>query len=166
MKIYERRFRSLRRAYELIGYLPPRDYSYGAINRSLRVLHHEHLAHIVSELTSVGARVDRDETTNLLTVNGEFTVALRIARCREIHEREYRWDIRFHTSLAPDITVGLRMAPGNTSILDYYIFPSIDVRSDRFRLAADDGLGLDLYRTPFLTPLINLSRPTLLPETA
>ncbi len=81
MKIYERRFRSLRRAYELIGYLPPRDYSYVAINRSLRVLHHEHLAHIVSELTSVGARVDRDETTNLLTVNGEFTVALRIARC-------------------------------------------------------------------------------------
>jgi DNA invertase Pin-like site-specific DNA recombinase len=164
MKIYERRFRGLRRAYELIGYIPAQDYSYVAINRSLRALHREHLSHIASELTSVGAFVDRDETTNLLTVNSEFTVALTIARCRQIHERGYRWDIRLNTSLAPDITVGLRMAPGNTSILDYYLFPSIDVLSNRFRLSADNGLGLDVYRTQYLTPLINLSRPTLLPE--
>jgi hypothetical protein len=34
------------------------------------------------------------------------------------------------------------MAPGNTSILDYYLFPCIDVLSNRFRLSADNGLGL------------------------
>lgn len=164
--IYASRFQSLRRAYELIGYTPARDYSYLAINRAIRVLHHEQLLHITNELTMVGAIVHRDLTTNLLTVNEEFTIALNIARCREIREREYRWVIRFETSLAPDITVGVRMAPGNTAILDYYLFPSIDVLSDRCRLAADNGFVLDVYRVPLLTSLINLARPTFLPEAA
>jgi DNA invertase Pin-like site-specific DNA recombinase len=164
--IYANRFQSLRRAYELIGYTPARDYSYLAINQAIRALHHRHLADITNELTTVGAIVHRDETTNLLTVNEEFTLALSIARCREIREREYRWVIRFDTSLAPDITVGLRMSPGNATILDYYFFPSIDVLSDRCRLAGDNSFVLDVYRAPFLTPLINLSRPTLLPEAA
>jgi hypothetical protein len=164
--VYANRFQSLRRAYELIGYTPARDYSYLAINRALRVFHNEHLAHITNELTAVGATVRRDPITDLLTVNEEFTLAVSVGRCREFREGEYRWVIRFDTSLDPDITVGARMAPGNMSILDYYLFPSIDVLSDHCHLAVQNGLVLDVYRAPLLTPLINLARPTLLPEAA
>jgi DNA invertase Pin-like site-specific DNA recombinase len=164
--IYAHRFQSLRRAYELIGYTPPRNYSYLAINRALRVFHNEHVAHITNELTAVGATVHRDQATDILTVNEEFTLSVSLARCRELHEGEYRWVIRFDTSLDPDITVGVRMAPGNTSILDYYLFPSMDVLSDHCRLAVQNGFVLDVYRATFLTPLINLARLTLLPEAA
>jgi DNA invertase Pin-like site-specific DNA recombinase len=164
--IYANRFQSLRRAYELIGYTPARNYAYLAINQAVRALHQEQLAHIADEFTKVGAVVRCDDATNILTVNEEFTLALSIARCREIREREYRWIIRFDTSLAPDITVGLRMSPGNAGILDYYLFPNIDVLSDRCRLAADNGFVLDVYRSPFLTPLIKLAKPTLVPEAA
>jgi hypothetical protein len=87
---YANRFRSLRRAYELIGYTPARDYSYLAINRAVRALHHEHVANITNELTAAGATVLRDQTTDLLTINEEFTLALSMARCRELHEKEYR----------------------------------------------------------------------------
>jgi len=163
---YASRFQSLRRAYELIGYALARDYSYLATNRALRTLHREHLTKIVSAMAAVGARVIRDPATDLLTVNDEFTVALAVARCREIREQEYRWIIRFDTSLDPDVTVGIRMAPGNESILDYYVFPSIDVLSDNCRLAADNGMVLDVYRTPDLRHLLDLARPTLLPEAA
>jgi len=164
--IYAHRFQSLRRAYELIGYTPPRNYSYLAINRALRVFHNEHVAHITNELTAVGATVHRDQATDTLTVNEEFTLSVSLARCRELHEGEYRWVMRFDTSLDPDITVGVRMAPGNTSILDYYLFPSMDVLSDHCRLAVQNGFVLDVYRATFLTPLINLARLTLLPEAA
>jgi len=164
--IYANRFRSLRRAYELIGYTPKHDYSYLAIDQAIRKLHRQQLANITNELTTVGAIVRRDETTNLLTVNEEFTLALSIARCREIREREYRWILRFDPSLAPDITVGLRMSPDNTGILDYYLFPGIDVLSDRCHLAADNGFVLDVYRSPFLTPLSRLARQKLVPEAA
>jgi hypothetical protein len=124
---YCNRFQSLRRAYELVGYTTTRDYSYLAINRALRAFHHEHLTLIKNQLAAVEANVRRDLTTDLLTINDEFTAALSIARCRELREGEYRWVLRFDTSLDPDITIGARMAPGNTTILDYYLFPSIDV---------------------------------------
>ena len=137
---YRHRFQSLRRAYELVGYAPQRDYSYLAINRALRILHQEHLVAITSELTAVGAVVRQDPSTDLLTINDEFTAALIISRCREIREGEYRWLIRFDTSLDPDITIGARMAPGNTTIMDYYLFPSIDVLSDQCRLAPENGI--------------------------
>jgi hypothetical protein len=54
---YRHRFQNLRRAYELVGYTPVRDYSYLAINRALRVLHQEHITQIISQLSSVGARL-------------------------------------------------------------------------------------------------------------
>jgi DNA invertase Pin-like site-specific DNA recombinase len=161
---YANRFHSLRRAYELVGYTPARDYSYLAINQALRTLHAEHVTHITKELTSAGASVHRNQNTDLITVNEKFTVALSIARCRELHDEEYRWVIRFDTSLDPDITIGARMAPGNKSILDYYLFPSIDVLSDHCRLATTNGLVLDVYHARDLTQLVNLARPTNLPE--
>ena len=163
---YASRFQSLHRAYELIGYTPAKDYSYLAINQALRSLHGSHVTHITNELTGTGASVRRDPVNALLTVNDEFTVALNIARCRTIREEEYRWVIKFDTSLDPDITIGARMAPDNKSILDYYIFPSIDVLADHCRLAQTNGLVLDVYHACDLKPLINLARPTLLPEAA
>ena len=90
---YANRFQSLRRAYELIGYTPARDYSYLAINQALRNLHGEHVTHITDELTRAGANVHRSQNTDLLTINEEFTVALSIARCRALHDEEYRWVI-------------------------------------------------------------------------
>jgi hypothetical protein len=162
---YANRFHSLRRAYELIGYTPARDYSYLAINQALRNLHDEHVTHITKELTSAGASVHRNQSTDLITVNEEFTVALSIARCRALHDEEYRWVIRFDTSLDPDITIGARMAPGNKDILDYYLFPSIDVLTDHCRLARTNGF-VDVYHARDLTPILNLARPTLLPEAA
>lgn len=163
---YASRFQSLRRAYELIGYAPARDYSFLAINRALRNRHQEHLNEIAAAMAAVGASVVRDPATDLLIVNHEFTVALTIARCREIREQEYRWIIHFDTSLDPDVTVSTRMAPGNNSVLDYYVFPSIDVLSDHCRLATDNGMVLDVYRTLDLRHLFDLARPTLLPEAA
>jgi DNA invertase Pin-like site-specific DNA recombinase len=163
---YCNRFQSLRRAYELVGYTTTRDYSYLAINRALRAFHYEHLTLITNQLAAVEANVRRDPTTDLLTINDEFTAALSIARCREIREGEYRWVLRFDTSLDPDITIGARMAPGNTTILDYYLFPSIDVLTDHCRLAPENGIVLDVYRVTDLASLVNLSRQTLLPEVA
>jgi hypothetical protein len=58
------------------------------------------------------------------------------------------------------------MAPGNATLLDYYVFPSIDVLSDKCRLAPENGIVLDVYRADNLDKLVNLSRQTLLPEVA
>jgi DNA invertase Pin-like site-specific DNA recombinase len=163
---YSHRFQNLRRAYDLVGYTPARDYSYLAINRGLRVLHEKHIMQIINQLSTAGARVHRDPANDLLTVNDEFTAGLSLARCREVREADQRWIVRFDTSLNPDITIAARMAPGNSTILDYYLFPSMDVLANRCRLARDNGFVLDVYRTTDLTPLIRIARTVLLPEAA
>ena len=163
---YCHRFQNLRRAYELIGYTPARDYSYLAINRALRALHQEHITFMTNQLSATGAHLHRDPTNDLLTINHELTIALSIARCREVREAEYRWIVRFETSLDPDITIAARMAPDNTKILDYYLFPSIDGLADQCRLAQDNGFVLDVYRATDLNPIIRLARRALLPEVA
>jgi DNA invertase Pin-like site-specific DNA recombinase len=163
---YRHRFQNLRRAYELVGYAPARDYSYLVINRALRILHQEHITQIISQLSTAGARIHRDPINDLLKINEEFTAALSLARCREVRESDFRWIVRFDTSLNPDITIAARMAPGNASILDYYLFPSMDVLANRCRLAQDNGFVLDVYRTTNLTPLVRIARTILLPEAA
>ncbi|MEQ1949106.1 MAG: recombinase family protein [Bryobacteraceae bacterium] len=163
---YRHRFQNLRRAYELIGYSPARDYSYLAINQSLRALHSSQITFIVDALAGVGATINRNPVNNLLTINREFTISVSISRCREIRQSEHRWVIRFDTSLDPDITVAARMAPGNIEIADYYLFPSLDIVEAQYRLARENGFALDAYRSANLQPLVRLARHSALPEVA
>jgi hypothetical protein len=143
---YRSRFKTLLRAYQLIGYTPQRDHSYIGINRRLRAYHRAQIEAIISELRAAGATVTADPATDLLTINEEFTASLVLARCREVSAGNCRWLLRLETSLAPDITVVARLEPGNQAILDYYLLPSIDQLSERLRLAPQNGLLLDVYR--------------------
>lgn len=156
---YRYRFGSLLRAYSLVGYLPRRDYRYIEINRSLRQLHPEMMVAIVADLEAVGATVDRDPETDLLEINGEFSLSVVIARCKQTPAGALRWRLRFDTGLNPDITVAVRMDPGNREPLDFYLFPRIDRASEQVRLAEENGLSLDAYRFDTLDLLYDLAAP-------
>jgi DNA invertase Pin-like site-specific DNA recombinase len=163
---YSHRFGSLIRAYRLVGYTPRRDYRYIEINRALRRLHPDMVAEIVAGLEAVGAAVEPEPETDLLVVNGEFSLSVVIARCKETPTGALRWRLRFDTGLAPDITVAVRMDAGNARPLDYYLFPCIDRAGDRLRLAEDNGLSLDAYRFETLDLLHDLAAPVRIREAA
>ena len=163
---YQGRFKSLLRAYQLIGYTPRRDFAYVKTNRLLREQHRTQIEAIISELKAGGATVRRDPTTDTLTVNDEFTTSLVLARCRETQRGNFRWIMRLDASLAPDITIGARLAAGNEAILDYYLFPSIDALAERIRLAPENGFVLDVYRFDDLSFFFSLSRRQTIEEAA
>ena len=163
---YAHRFQSLRRAYELVGYTPERDYSYLAVNKTLRLFYREHIKAIINQLGDVGAAVHQDPITGLLTINEEFTASLVLGRCREHGDGDHRWVIRFDASLDPDITIAARLDTANASILDYYLFPAIDVVSYCCSLAPENGIVLDVYRAKDLSGLFYLAQRTLLAEVA
>jgi DNA invertase Pin-like site-specific DNA recombinase len=144
--VYRRRFGSLLRAYELVGYEPGRDYRYIEINRALRGAHPQIVAEIVSGIARVGGSTVHDEVSDLLTVNGEFTISIAIARCFETAAGSLRWRIRLDAGLVSDITIVVRMDEFNSAPLDYYVLPSIDMNAPRLRLAEQNGLSLDAYR--------------------
>jgi DNA invertase Pin-like site-specific DNA recombinase len=144
--VYRRRFGSLLRAYRLVGYAPDRDYRYVEANRRLRAMHPEVVASVVSGLELAGGTVDRNPLTDLLSVNGEFTASVVIARHRSTAAGSSRWRIRLDTGLAPDVTIAVRMGAGNDAPLDYFVLPRIDMTEPHLRLADGNGLSLDGYR--------------------
>jgi DNA invertase Pin-like site-specific DNA recombinase len=143
---YRTRFGSLLRAYQLVGFVPDRDYRYVEINRQLRRLHPEIVAGTINALEAVGATAARDPQTDLLTVNGEFTASLVVVRCVQTTAGSLRWKVRLDTLLKPDLTIAVRMAPDNEMPHDYYLLPRLDMVGAMLRLCEHNGLSLDAYR--------------------
>lgn len=163
---YRSRFGSLLRAYRLIGYTPQRDYAYLEINRALRLRHPALIAEMSTGIERTGGWTVRDTSTDLLTVNGEFTASLVIARCKPTAAGTLRWHIRFDTGLCPDITVVARMDISNQYAHDYYVFPSIDFCAEALPILEDNGFTLDAYRVDSLDSFYQLAGRVRLQEAA
>lgn len=155
---YFHRFGGLLRAYELIGYKPTRDFRYLDANQQLREAYRDVIARVTDGFRSVGASIDQDPATDLLTINREFTVSLVIARCLPTPAGTLRWKIRFDTPLKPDLTVAIRMDAANTTPIDYYVLPLRDGQKATLRLAMHNGLWLDAFRCDTLDGLYAMAR--------
>lgn len=156
---YRSRFGSLLRAYRLIGYEPARDYRYVETNRQLRLMHPDVVRRTIKGLEAVGGIVEVDRKTDLLTVNGEVTIAIVICRCRSTPAGGMRWRIRLDAGLAPDITVVVRLEADNQTVRDHYLLPWIDVGPrGKIGMSEDNGLDVDAYRTNDLGPLYHMLR--------
>jgi hypothetical protein len=163
---YQGRFGSLLRAYQLIGFSPDRDYSYVEINRSLRALYPDAVAATIAGIESAGGRVERCASTDLLTINGEFTASIVIVRCQETGAGSLRWHVRFDTGLSPDITIAVRMDAENKGARDYYLLPKLDMTVPRVRLAENNGVSFDAYRFQNLDALFGMAARIGLMEAA
>lgn len=140
------RFGSLVRAYQLIGYTPPIDYSFIEINQYLRSRHPEMIQEVISALASLGVNVVRDPSTELLVLDQELTVSVVLARCVRTESGARRWMLRFEERLQPDLTIAVRMDDTNQAIKDYYLFPALDLEVAQLRLAENNHVLLDAYR--------------------
>lgn len=154
---YRSRFGSLLRVYALVGYRPDRDFRYIQINQRLRELFPLVVADIAMGIQAAGGVVAAPDSSGLMLVNGELSLSIVIARCRETPGGAYRWRLHFDTGLAPDITIAVRMDSTNRRALDYYLFPSIDLVDGRLRLAEENGLSIDAYRFDDLGELYELA---------
>jgi hypothetical protein len=164
--LYRHRFGSLLRAYNLIGYAPDRDYRYIEINRYIRESFPGLLAEIIAGFKNAGGFVACDPVSHLLSINGEFTASIVLARSFETQAGSLRWQVRFDTGLAPDVTVAVRLDRSNERPLDYYILPSIDMNMSRIRMAEDNALSLDAYRFESLDFLYSMAAQTPFREAA
>ncbi|AYM80355.1 recombinase family protein [Agrobacterium tumefaciens] len=154
---YGNRFGSLIQAYELVGYTPERDYSYVRINQYLRTLYPGIINGIVCAIREGGGDIRQDPQTDLLHVNEEMTVSLVISRCDETASGNARWRIRFDAGLDPDLTIAIRMAPGNQTIQDYYLLPRLGLAARHLKMSENNGLDLDAYRSETLERFFSLT---------
>ena len=155
---YAHRFGTLVRAYQAVGFTPDRDYQYVEINRLLRRLYPEILQETERRVAAVGGALHHDPRNDLLTVNAEFTVSIVLARCQQLPSGGSRWKIRFDTSLAPDITVAVRLNQDNTRTRDYYLLPRLDFGQPKISLAEHNGFEFESYRYDDLDPLYAMAQ--------
>lgn len=163
---YASRFGSLPRAYSLIGWSSGRDYSYLEANRKIREQYKPLVDSIVERLKANHAHVVRDEKSELLIINGEYTAALVLARCQTTPGGCRRWVVRFDVPLQPDITIAARLLPGNEGVLDYYLLPSIADMGPSLRFASHNPLSLEVFRFDDLEFFTAIAKRTMIEEAA
>jgi DNA invertase Pin-like site-specific DNA recombinase len=164
--VYAHRFGSLIRAYQLIGFQPERDYKYLEINRFLRKLHPDVLQSTKANIEAKNGKVKWDEKTDLLLVNNEFTASIVLARCQQLESGRRFWKVRLDTGLNPDISVVVRLSPGNEEALDYYLLPRLDFGTCGIRLAEQNAMELESYRFDTLDYFYGMGAQTKLRRVA
>ena len=163
---YVHRFGSLIQAYQAVGFTPDRDYQYLEANQFLRRLYPEIVGETERMISDVGGVVERDPATDLLTVNREFTISLVLARCQSFDNGRRRWKVRFDTTLAPDITVAVRLNSENQTTLDYYLLPRLDFGQPRIHLADHNSIEFECYHFNSLDYLYCMARRVRLRRSA
>ncbi|OWY32301.1 recombinase family protein [Herbaspirillum aquaticum] len=155
--VYSHRFGSLLQAYQTVGFSPDRDYLYLEANRFLRRYHPTIVSQTEKAIAGLGGSVQRDPATDMLLLNGEFNVSLVLARCQKNGAGRYSWKVRFDTSLAPDITVAVRLDRLNQSPLDYYLLPRLDFSHTRVNLREHNPIEFDTFRYDTLDYLYGMA---------
>jgi DNA invertase Pin-like site-specific DNA recombinase len=164
--IFRHRFGSLLRAYTLISYDPQRDYRFIETNRHLRQMHPRIVTHIIDEIRRLGGKTDHDPFNDLVTVNGEFSVSIVLARSLQKEDGSFRWLIRVDAGLRPDITVVARMDSENREALDYYLLPRLDITFERLMLSEDNPVSIETFRFDTLDFFFGMARRICIPEAA
>ena len=154
------------RAYQMVGFTPDRVYRYLETNKFLRRFQPEIVNQTESQIAMLGGCVRRDPATDLLRVNDEFGISLVLARCQTPKSGRLHWKVRFDTSLAPDITVAVRLDQTNRSVLDYYLLPRLDFVRPRISLAECNPIEFESYRFDNLDYLYGMAERTRLRRTA
>lgn len=143
---YRTRFGSLVNAYRLAGYTPERNFEYLEVNRQLRQVHPQLLGDLIQDLQTMGATVERNDASDVLTINGLYSASLSLARYRSTAAGSPRWRFRMPEERVADIHIVVRMDPSNEQPADYYLLPSIDMELPDFRLSEFNGASIDTFR--------------------
>ncbi|MDB5686488.1 MAG: site-specific recombinase, invertase Pin [Rhizorhabdus sp.] len=154
---YRKRFGSLLRAYELVGFTSRRNYRYLDNAALLRAIHRTTLDSAIAGLEAAGARAELDSITGQLTINGEFTARIVVARCYRTEAGSHRWRIALAADFRSDVVIIVRMGGDNEHVRDYYVLPRLDVPEPDLRLYDNNGAALDAYRAVSLAPLFRMA---------
>jgi DNA invertase Pin-like site-specific DNA recombinase len=164
--VFRHRFGSLVHAYKLISYDPERDYQFIETNRQLRLMHPEIVSHVIDKIGQLGGSLDRNPSTDLLTINNEFTASIVLARSRQKEDGSFRWLIRVDAGLRPDVTVAVRMDSENRAPLDYFLLPSLDMTFEKLMMAEQNPVSLETFRFETLDFFFGMARRSRIPEAA
>jgi DNA invertase Pin-like site-specific DNA recombinase len=141
--VYARRFGSLDEAYRRIGYRPLVRYRFKEVQRHIGQVICSLADQISADLERVGRRVSFLPELSLLTLDGDVTVSLAVARAVKDGSNgaraERRWELRKMQFTRSNLTIVARMNAHNTAVMDYFLLPSANLpvskKDNRIRIS-------------------------------
>lgn len=159
--VFRSRFGGLVRAYSLIGYNPCHDYSYIEIKKQIAERNLFFIESLVQDIYRYGGWGSIQEDGSLY-VNDELSISVNLVRCQHLSSGKLRWKIKFNLLRSCDVMIYPRLDSTNHTVVDYFIFPAIDVLHNDLTLHENNGFILELYRFDDLSCLENLVKRTKL----
>ena len=160
---YTRRFNTLNHVYSLIGYRPDLKNRYESSIARHRSLRRELYLAIKNKLRSSGASVEDCGSESRLLINGHFTACLRLCYCKNTEAGSYSWALRPESS-RPDVTIAVRLRPGNQDILDYFLIPDVNRVAKTIYLWKENRCDMEVHRFDNLDLFVGLLKQSTLEE--
>jgi len=143
---YYERFGSLLIAYARIGFRPPRRLRFFTASASFRAAFDAILKDIAFNVERLGGTAALEMGPRLLTINGEFTVAIGVAWCSH-RDGQPKWIVHFSKRPSSDLCLIIRMEESNKAIRDYYVLPTIELRQVKVpKLLISNSAFAETYR--------------------
>mgnify|MGYP007080199259 CR=1 FL=1 len=79
-------------------------------------MHPQLLGDMIQDLQTMGATVERNSSSDVLTINGLYSASLSLARYRSTAAGSPRWRFRVRKARVVDIYIVVRMDPGNEQL--------------------------------------------------
>jgi Recombinase len=154
---YCHRFGGLDQAYQQVGWTRIGNLNNVESSRRFKASRRNIISAILQAIKSCGADLQSIDPYGLLAINNEFTASVKVARC--VHNRAANgWKVSFDRSLPPDLTLIVRMAAGNESILDYYVLPSTNIPSKALYIGEHTTMALNSFRFDNLDFFLSLCK--------
>jgi DNA invertase Pin-like site-specific DNA recombinase len=128
--LYRKRFGSLRRAYELVGYRRDRNFEYFDGRRAVTATIATIAAELESNIQVAKQTADFDGQRDILTING-IAVSIVVARSVRLPTGSLRWKIGRKINRSCSFVVFVRMTEGNESVLDFHLLPPAKIPDRR-----------------------------------
>lgn len=121
---YVKRFGSLMRAYELIGYQAPR-YTLNSLESRRRIANLRISLKAKFGAALQEARVRYVERKHVFRVRGQGNIGIEVARCVRTRNGHSRWMVRRRLPGAKRLRVVTRLQPGNAEVRDFVVLRTI-----------------------------------------
>jgi hypothetical protein len=153
---FVKRFGSLYHAYNQIGYLSSYRQTYHESTIQGKKLHSGLCNEFEVRCKELGATVERRAGTNVFVVDRQPSVLVAISHCRLFKQRPcWRFCIN-QSAERTDFTIVARLSVNNSSILYYYVLPSLELPGRQLQLRQDPTVRYGSYRFDMLDFFIRL----------
>jgi hypothetical protein len=154
---YRNRFGGLGQAYKQVGWACGPSLDRVESGNKFKPVRKDIVAAIHHAIKSCGAEVQGVDHYGQFAINHQFTACIKVVRCLANQSGD-AWKISFDRVRPPDLTLIVRLAAGNESILDYYVLPSTDIPPKALYIGEHTTMALNSFRFDNLDFFLSLCR--------